>query len=217
LSLLVTEVFSNGKTSKSNTSTGSRGLVHLTENQGDLGFTIQLNDGSLLHFVVQIVTLTGSLSDTSEDGVTTVCLGDVVDQLLNEHSLSDTGSSEKTNLSTTSVWGQQIDDLDTSDQNLSGGRLLSERRGVGVDRKSLGALDWATLVNWVTSDVHDTTESSWTNWNHDWVASVGSTVTTDKTFGTWKRILALIETDANFHSIPSIAIVRTTFSPKCCY
>ena len=65
-------------TSKSDTGTGTWGLVHLTENQGDLGFTIKLNDRGLLHFVVQIVTLTGTLTDTSEDGETTVGLGDVV-------------------------------------------------------------------------------------------------------------------------------------------
>ena len=65
-------------TSKSDTSTGTRGLVHLTEDEGDLGVTVKLNDGSLLHLVVQIVTLTGTLTDTSEDGETTVVLGDVV-------------------------------------------------------------------------------------------------------------------------------------------
>jgi hypothetical protein len=72
------EVLSDGKTSKSDTGTGTRGLVHLTEDQCDLGVTVKLNDGSLLHLLVQIVTLTGTLADTSEDGETTVGLGDVV-------------------------------------------------------------------------------------------------------------------------------------------
>ena len=65
-------------TSKSDTGTGTRGLVHLTEDEGDLGLALKLNDGGLLHFVVQIVTLTGSLTDTGEDGETTVSLSDVV-------------------------------------------------------------------------------------------------------------------------------------------
>lgn len=64
--------------SQSDTSTGSWGLVHLTEDEGDLGLSIKLDDLSLLHFVVQIVTLTCALSDTGEHGVTTVSLGDVV-------------------------------------------------------------------------------------------------------------------------------------------
>lgn len=74
---LVTNL-SNGKTSKGDTGTGTRGLVHLTEDKSDLGLALKLDDGSLLHFVVQIVTLTGTLTDTSEDGETTVGLGDVV-------------------------------------------------------------------------------------------------------------------------------------------
>jgi hypothetical protein len=78
LALLITEVLSNGQTSKSNTGTSSRWLVHLTEHQGDLGLAIELNDRGLLHFVVQIVTLTGSLSDPSEHGETTVGFGDIV-------------------------------------------------------------------------------------------------------------------------------------------
>ncbi len=51
-------------TGKSDTSTGSRGFVHLSKDQGDLGVTIEVNDLCLLHFVVQIVTLTGTLTDT---------------------------------------------------------------------------------------------------------------------------------------------------------
>jgi hypothetical protein len=69
---------SDGQTSKGDTGTGTRGLVHLTEDQGDLGVTVKLNDRGFLHLVVQIVTLTGTLTDTSENGETTVGLGDVV-------------------------------------------------------------------------------------------------------------------------------------------
>ena len=64
--------------SQSHTSTSTRRLVHLTEHQGDLRLAIKLNDGCLLHFVVQIVTLTGTLADTGEDRITTMGLGNVV-------------------------------------------------------------------------------------------------------------------------------------------
>ena len=46
-------------------------------------------------------------------------LGNVVDKLLNQHSLTDTGTTEQTNLTTTGVGGNQVDDLDTSFENLS--------------------------------------------------------------------------------------------------
>ena len=78
LTLLVTEVLGDGETSKSDTSASPWGLVHLTEHQRHLGLAIKLDNRGLLHFVVQIVTLASSLADTSEDGETTVSLGDVV-------------------------------------------------------------------------------------------------------------------------------------------
>lgn len=65
---------------------------------------------SLLHFMVQVVTLTSTLADASEDRVTTMSLGDVINQLLDKHRLSDTGTSEETDLSTTGVWSEQVDD-----------------------------------------------------------------------------------------------------------
>lgn len=95
-------------------------------------------------------------------------------QLLNEHSLSDTGTSEETNLSTTSVGGQQVDDLDTSDEDLSGGGLLDELWGVGVDRSELVGLDGTTLVNGVTSDVHDTAEGGRADGNGDGSTAVSA-------------------------------------------
>jgi hypothetical protein len=156
--------------------------------------------------VVQIVTLTGTLTDTAEHGVTTVGLGDVVllkvelvsvkrlflilrqvktyNQLLNEHSLTDTGTTEETNLTTTGVGGKEIDDLDTSDENLSRGGLLDELWGVGVNGEVLGGLDGTTLVNGVTSDVQDTAKSAGTDGNLDGGPGVAGDSTTRETLGT---------------------------------
>jgi hypothetical protein len=106
-------------------------------------------------------------------------------QLLDKDSLSDTGTTKETNLSTTSVGGKKIDDLDTSNQDLGGGGLFSEAGGFGVDRSELGSLDGTTLVNGVTSDVHDTTERTRTDGDTDGGASVRAGSTTGKTLGTW--------------------------------
>ncbi len=184
LSLNVTEVLSDGNTSKGDTGTGSRWLVHLTEDQGDLGFSLKVNDLGLLHLVVEIVTLTGTLTDTAENGETTVSLSNVVDKLLDENGLSDTGTSEKSNLTTTGVWGEKIDNLDTGDENLGGGRLLNERWGVGVNWGTQLGVDWATLINWVTGNVHDATKGLWADWNHDWVSGISGAVATDKSLST---------------------------------
>ena len=105
-------------------------------------------------------------------------------QLLDEHSLCDTGTSEETDLTTTSVGGEEVDNLDTGNQDLSGGGLLGELRGVGVDGVELGSLDGTTLVNGVTSDVHDTTKGTVTNGNLDGGTGVGGLGTADETLGT---------------------------------
>ena len=64
LALLITEVLRNGQTSESNTGTGTWGLVHLAEDESDLGVTIEVDDTGLNHFVVQVVTLTSTFTDT---------------------------------------------------------------------------------------------------------------------------------------------------------
>lgn len=51
-------------------------------------------------------------------------LGNVVNELHNQHGLADTSTAEETNLATLGVRGQQVDDLDTSLEDLVGGTLL---------------------------------------------------------------------------------------------
>ena len=64
--------------SQRNTGTSTWGLVHLPEDKSDLALALKIDDLGLLHLVVQIVALAGPLTDTGEDGETTVSLGDVV-------------------------------------------------------------------------------------------------------------------------------------------
>lgn len=106
-------------------------------------------------------------------------------QLLDEHGLADTGTTEETNLTTTGVGGKQVDDLDTSDEDFGRGGLLCERRGVGVDRSELLGLDRTALIDGVTSDVHDTAEGLWTDGDLDGRTGVVSGSTTGQTLGTW--------------------------------
>ena len=64
LALLITEVLRDGQTSESDTGTSTWGLVHLTEDEGDLGVALEVDDTGLNHLMVQIVTLTSTLTDT---------------------------------------------------------------------------------------------------------------------------------------------------------
>jgi hypothetical protein len=57
-----------------------------------------------------------------------------------------------------------------------------------VNRELFGELDGTTLVNGVTSDIHDTTQSSWPDWDHDGVPSISCLAATDETFGTYLHL-----------------------------
>ena len=48
----------------------------------------------------------------------------------------------------------------------------------------LGMLDGATLINWLTSYIHDTAKRSWPNWNHDGRPSISGRPSSNETFGT---------------------------------
>lgn len=110
--------------------------------------------------------------------------GSTHDELLNEHGLSDTCTSEETNLTTTRVGCKKIHDLDTGDQHFSGGGLVNEAWCFGVNWQLLLVLDRAALVDWVTGDVHDTSKGTRADGNHDGAARVGSFLATNETFGT---------------------------------
>ncbi len=62
--------------------------------------------------MVQVVALAGTFAHACEDAETTMTFGDVIDQLLNNHGLADTGPTEGSNLSTFHKGADQVDHLD---------------------------------------------------------------------------------------------------------
>eukprot|EP00123_Amoebidium_parasiticum_P007880 comp18430_c0_seq1/m.19678 comp18430_c0_seq1/g.19678 ORF comp18430_c0_seq1/g.19678 comp18430_c0_seq1/m.19678 type:complete len:536 (+) comp18430_c0_seq1:33-1640(+) len=173
LTLVVTEVLGHRQTRQGHTGTGTGGLVHLAVHKGGLGAGLaDLDHTRLDHLVVQIVTLACALTDTGEHGETTVGLGNVVDQLHNKHSLADTGTSEQTNLTTTSVGGKHVHDLDTGDEDLLLGGLLRELRGHVVDGQGHLGLNGAALVDGLTDDVDDAPKGGLTHGDADGRASI---------------------------------------------
>jgi hypothetical protein len=76
--------------------------------------------------VVKVISFSGSFTDTGEYRVTSMSLCNVVNKFLNKHGFSDTGSSEESNLSSSSVRGEEINDFDTGDQEFGSGTLVFE-------------------------------------------------------------------------------------------
>ena len=124
LVLFVSEVLSNGESGKSDTGSGTWGLVHLSVHESGLGaISFDINDTGFNHLIVEIVTLTSSFSYSSEDGVTTMSLGDIVNKLHDKYGLTDTGTTEKSNLTSSGVGGKEIDNLDTYIQSRQANRI----------------------------------------------------------------------------------------------
>ncbi len=119
LMLDVTEVLRHGQAGQCHAHTGSGRLVHLAVDQRRL-----VDDAALGHFAVEVVALTGALADAGEDRVAVVLCGDVIDQLLDQNGLADTGTAEQADLAALGVGADQVNDLDAGLQDLGGGLLL---------------------------------------------------------------------------------------------
>jgi hypothetical protein len=89
-------VLGHSQASQRHARTCSWWLVHLAVHQSSLRLALQVDHFRGNHFVVQIVTLARSLTDASEHGVTTMRLGNVVNQLHNDDSLTYSGTTKET-------------------------------------------------------------------------------------------------------------------------
>ena len=195
LSFLITEIFSNGQTCKGDSGAGTWGFVHLSVHQGGLGTSsgsgllVNLDNTTLNHFVVQIISFTGTFSNSSKDRVTSVVHGNVVNKFHDNNSLSDTSSSEKTNLSSLGVGGKKINDLDTSDKNFLRFTLLGESGGRSVKWGELFAClvseDGSLFIYRFSDDIDNASKSLWSDRNLDRSSSILTLLSTNKTIGTF--------------------------------
>ena len=90
-----------------------------------------LVDAGLDHLVIEVVALAGALADAGEHRIAAVRLGDVVDQLHDDHGLADAGAAEQADLAALGIGREQVDDLDAGDEDRGLGRL------VGIGRRLL--------------------------------------------------------------------------------
>jgi hypothetical protein len=182
LVLFVSEVLSDGESGKSDTGSGTWGLVHLSVDEGGLGaVTLDIDDTGFNHFVVEIVTFTGSLADTSEHGVTTMSLSDIVNELHDEDGLSDTGTTEESNLSSSGVGSEEIDNLDTSNEEISTVTLLSEGRRVSVNGSVLISVNGTTLIDGLSNNIDNSTEGLGTDGYQNGGSDITDTLSSHET------------------------------------
>ncbi len=168
----VTEFFSHGQTGQRNAQTVAGRLVHLAEHHRDfgLGEVFLVDNACIGHFVVEVVTFTGTLTHAGEHGQTRVLLGDVVDQFQHVHGLAHTRAAEQADLTAFGERTNQVDHLDAGFQQVNRRRQFVELRCSLVNRALFGALDRAHFVDRATQHVHDTAQRTGTYRHLDRVA-----------------------------------------------
>ena len=151
---LVAEVLRHGQPREADAQPGSRGLVHLAEDERHLA-----EHARLLHLPPEVVPLAGPLPDAAEDRHAAVLLGDVVDELLDEHRLAEPRASEEADLASLHEGRDEVDDLEAGLEDLDLRREVAERRWFAMDRPALDALRRvALLVDRIADDVPQATE-----------------------------------------------------------
>ncbi len=128
---LVAEIFGDRQTREADAGARARRLVHLAIDQrafrafGRAAMFLRVEiDLGLDHLVIEVVALARALADAGEDGIAAVRLGDVVDELHDEHGLADARAAEEADLAALGIRREKIDDLDAGLENLRFGRLF---------------------------------------------------------------------------------------------
>src|SRR5690606_38959214 len=124
------------------------------------------------HLVVEVVPFTSTLTHTGEHGQTAVRLGDVVDQLHHVDGLTNTSTTEQTDLAAFGERADQVDDLDTGFQQIAAASLIGVARRRAVDAPQLVVLNRTGFVDGLAQDVHDTAQGTGTNWYLNGLAGV---------------------------------------------
>ena len=132
--------------------------------------------------MVQVISLTRPLSDSCEDWISTMGLGNVVNEFLDKHCFSDTCSSEQSNFSTSRVRSQQIHHLDSCYQDFSSTSLIFKGRSFSVNRVVLFSVQWTSFINWFSNHIHNSAKSFRANWNSNWTSGIFNILSSNQTF-----------------------------------
>ena len=159
---LIAEILRHRKSRKTYAHTRSGRLVHLTVDEGCLG-----ENSGLLHFVIEVVALAGTLANAGKDGKSAVLGGDIVDKLHDENGLSDSGAAEESDFTALCVGADEVYDLDTGLENLRRALLLIVCGRGSVYRPARLCLGRGHIVHGVAEEVEHSSEALLTHRDGD--------------------------------------------------
>ena len=167
LPALLAEVLGHRQPGERDPQAGAGRLVHLAEDEHRL-----VEDSRLLHLEPEVVALARALADAAEGRKALVLLGQVSDQLLDQHGLSDPGAAEQADLAALGIGGEQVDDLDPGLEDLlRRGQVLDARRRP-VDRPAVVRLDLGAVVDRLPEQVEDPAQRGAADRDRDRTAGV---------------------------------------------
>ena len=140
--LPVSEIFCHRKTGLRHSHTGSRRFVHLPEHEGCL-----VNNPGFIHLCPQVISLPGAFSHPGKNRISAVFRGDVMDQLLNQHRFTHSGTAEQSDFTAFCIRCQEVDDFDSCLQDLYDRALLLKCRRIPVNDPLLFSFDLLFPVN----------------------------------------------------------------------
>ena len=155
LTLFVAKVFRQGQAGQANPGAGAGRFVHLAKHQRRLGIAILFDHPRFQHFVVKVVPLAGSFTNSGKNRIAAVALGNVVDQLHDNNRFANPGAAKQADFTALGVRRQQVHHLDAGHQDFLVGRLVDKLRGRRMYRGFLLGLDRAHFINRFTDNVHN--------------------------------------------------------------
>merc|ERR1711998_34890 len=112
-----------------------------------------------------------------------MALRNVVNELHDEHSLTDTSTTEQTNLTTFCIWCHQVNDLDASLEDRGLSRLVGETWRLGMQGEGLLVVQRALLIDRLAEHVDNTTQHFGAHWHSDWATGVDDSLATLESLG----------------------------------
>ena len=117
--------------------------------------------------MVEVVTFTGTFTDTGKHGVATVSLSDVVDEFHHVDGLAHTGTAEQTDLATLGERADQVNNLNAGFEQIHGRAQFVELRSFTMDRAAFIFADGTAVINGTAEHVHDAAEGLVTDRHRD--------------------------------------------------
>src|SRR5262245_24626155 len=173
LALLVAEVLGDGERAETDARARAGRLVHLPVDQRRArNHRVAVRELRLLHLEVEVVALARALAHPAEHRHAGVLLGDVVDQLHDDHRLAHARATEQADLPAALIRGEQVHHLDAGLEGLDLRLLVGERGRLAMDRCPLLGGDRTFLIHGLPDHVHDASERRLADGHGDGLAHV---------------------------------------------